>query len=65
VRTLALGLLLLLASAAHAQGCDQCREAIGQTPPRTQQAYRRAITVLVLAGTTIFAGTILALKRFR
>jgi hypothetical protein len=65
VRALTLALLLVFTAAAHPQGCDQCREAIGQTPPRTQRAYRRAITVLVIAGVAVFGGTLFALKRFR
>ena len=54
-----------LASPAHAQGCSQCAEAVGQTPIRTQTAYRRAIIVLVLAGSTVFTGALIALRRFR
>ncbi len=62
-----LGLLLPLCSAilAHAQGCSQCREAVGQTPARTQRAYRRAITLMTFAGGTIFVGSIVAFRRFR
>jgi hypothetical protein len=55
----------LSAMPATGQGCSQCREAIGQTPARTQAAYRRAILVLVGAGATIFTGVVVALRRFR
>jgi len=58
-------LALCLAIPAHAQGCSQCAEAVGQTPIRTQTAYRRAIVVLVLAGSTVFGSALIALRRFR
>jgi hypothetical protein len=70
-RNLRIALLLLLvlafasAKPAPAQGCAQCRETLGQTPIRTQLAYRRAITVLVVAGATIFTASFIALKKFR
>ena len=63
---LLLALVLLLGSlSAEAQGCSQCREAVGQTPARTQQAYRRGIIVLVLAGAGVFGMSLLAIRRFR
>ena len=49
----------------HAQGCSQCREAVGQTPARTQAAYRRAIALMVVAGSSIFTAALFTLKRFR
>ncbi len=59
-------LLLLGGSvAAHAQGCSQCRETVGQTPARTQQAYRRGIEVMVVSGAAVFAGGVAAMRRFR
>ena len=57
--------LLFPPTAAHPQGCAQCRESLGQTPIRTQQAYRRAITLMVLAGTTVFTASFIALRRYR
>jgi hypothetical protein len=50
---------------AHAQGCSQCREAVGETPAATRAAYRRAIIVMVAAGTTIFAAALITFRRFR
>ena len=70
-QNLRISLLLLFviafapAKSAHPQGCAQCRETLGQTPIRTQQAYRRAITLMVLAGATVFTASFIALKRFR
>jgi len=62
-------LLLMLAGAGapgvHAQGCSQCREAVGETPAATQAAYRRAIAVMVAAGTTVFAAALVTFRRFR
>jgi len=56
---------LSLAVPAHSQGCSQCRDAVGQTPAQTQTAYRRAITLMVVAGATVFAAGMVTLKRFR
>ena len=50
---------------ASAQGCSQCGEAVGQTPARTQGAYRKAILVLMFAGGGVFTAALVALKRFR
>ena len=58
-------LLLALSPKARAQGCDQCREAVGQTPIRTQTAYRRAIVLMVLAGSTVFTAALVTLRRYR
>ena len=58
-------LALLLPATAHSQGCSQCRETIGQTPAKTQTAYRRAIVLLVVAGGGVFGAALVALKRFR
>jgi hypothetical protein len=57
--------VLLAAPAAHAQGCSQCREAVGETPAATRAAYRRAIIVMVAAGTTVFAAALVTFRRFR
>ena len=63
--TIFLALCLLLPIPAHSQGCTQCRETMGQTPARTQSAYRRAITLMTVAGSTVFLASLFALKRFR
>jgi hypothetical protein len=58
-------LLLALAMVpAGAQGCSQCREAVGQTPARTQAAYRRGIVVLMVAGLSVFGAGLVAIRRF-
>ena len=62
---LILALVLLTTIQAHPQGCSQCRETIGQTPARTQSAYRKAIVVLVIAGTGLFTASVLVMRRFR
>ena len=49
----------------RAQGCSQCREAVGETPAATQAAYRRAIGVMVAAGATVFAAALVTFRRFR
>jgi hypothetical protein len=54
-----------LAPEARGQGCSQCREAVGQPPARTQQAYRRGIEVIVLAAGGVCAATVLVARRFR
>jgi hypothetical protein len=58
-------LFLTLPIHAHAQGCDQCRESVGQTSASTQQAYRRGILVLIIATTTVFAAVGIVMRRFR
>ena len=58
-------LFAVLTVSSYGQGCSQCREAVGQTPARTQQAYRRGIAVLMVAGIALFAGTIAGVRRFR
>ena len=55
----------LLPASAHAQGCSQCADQMRATPARLQNAYRRAILVLVLAGGGVFTGAVLTLRRFR
>ena len=64
-----IALILFLAPAftlpAGAQGCSQCHDAVGQTPVQTQTAYRRAISLMVAAGATVFAAGVVTLKRFR
>jgi hypothetical protein len=62
---LTFALLLAASPQAHAQGCSQCRDAVGETPAATQAAYRRAIIVMVAAGTTIFAAALITFRRFR
>jgi len=63
--TMGLFLAVCLAHPAHSQGCSQCREAVGQTPARTQTAYRRGILIMVSAGATVFAAGLITLRRFR
>jgi hypothetical protein len=58
-------LLFLLPAPAQSQGCAQCRDSLAQTPARTQQAYRRAITLMVVAGAGVFTASVLLLRRFR
>ena len=62
---LALMLMMACAGTARAQGCSECREQVGQSPARTQTAYRRAITLMVVAGGGIFAAGVVAMRRFR
>ena len=57
--------VLLGADGAFGQGCSQCRESVGQTPLKTQQAYRRGIAVMVVAGAAVFAGTLVGVRKFR
>jgi hypothetical protein len=59
------GALLICASAAHAQGCAQCRDNVQGTPLPVQQAYRLAIELLAISGITVFAGGVLLLRRYR
>ncbi len=67
LRRLALLALFFTAGAipGHPQGCNECRETIGQTPARTQSAYRRAILLMVVASGTIFTAGVVILRRFR
>ena len=66
MRRLAPAILLLgLCIPAHPQGCSQCREAVGQTPARTQTAYRRGILLMVLSGATVFSVAVFTLRRYR
>ena len=58
-------IVIFSATPASAQGCSQCAQAVGQTPPATRAAYRRAIAVMVLAGTGVFTAGVLTLRRFR
>jgi hypothetical protein len=57
--------LLSLPASSRAQGCTQCRDNLASTPPRTQAAYRHAIELLAATAATLFAGTVLLLKRPR
>lgn len=55
----------LLATPVHAQGCSQCADQLRATPARVQNAYRRAIILMVLAGGGVFTAAVLTLRRFR
>jgi predicted RecA/RadA family phage recombinase len=67
MKRLLLGAMLSIAisAAAHGQGCSQCRDQVGQTPQRTQQAYRRGIVVLIAAVGVICGATVLVARRYR
>jgi hypothetical protein len=67
MRWLCLVLLLtgISAGTAHAQGCSQCREAVGQQPVATQKAYRDGILVLLGAVAAVCGATLLVVRRFR
>lgn len=65
MRLLFLAALLAITPVAHAQGCTQCRDNTAATPPKTQAAYRHAIILLVVTAGTLFAGTVVLLKRAR
>ena len=54
---------LLSAVPAFAQGCTQCRDNTGATPPATQRAYRHAIILMAGAGCGLFIATLVLLKR--
>jgi hypothetical protein len=60
-----LALALALGGTARAQGCSQCREAVGQTPNATQRAYRHGIEVLVAAAVCVCGATAVVVRRFR
>jgi F0F1-type ATP synthase membrane subunit c/vacuolar-type H+-ATPase subunit K len=62
---LGIALGLALCGSAGGQGCSQCRESVGQTPERTQRAYRRAIVVMVVAAGCVCGATVMAVRRFR
>ena len=47
------------------EGCAQCRDNAAATPPATQRAYRRAITLLTITASGIFLTTLTILKRQR
>ena len=65
IRKLLLAAMFLTPAAINAQGCSQCRETMGQAPARTQNAYRRAIILMVVAGSSVFGAGLVALRRFR
>jgi hypothetical protein len=56
---------LWLSSRVEAQGCSQCRETVGQTPPAVQAAYRRGIAALMVAGVLVCGSCFLVVRRFR
>ena len=62
---LVLLLCLLSVSYAGAQGCSQCREAVGQSPAAVQRGYRRGILCMVIAAGTLGTASALTLRRFR
>ncbi len=64
-RLLLLIALLTIVPSANPQGCTQCRDNTAATPPRTQAAYRHAIELLAVTAATLFAGTVLLLRRTR
>jgi len=67
IRT-ALGMMLAAAIVtihAHAQGCAQCLDTTQSTPPAVQSAYRHAIYLLVAAASTLFAATLIIIRRNR
>ena len=53
------------AATASAQGCSQCREQVGQTPARQQQAYRKAIVTMVAAAAAVFIAGAFTIRKFR
>jgi hypothetical protein len=55
----------VLMGSAYGQGCNQCRESVGQTPLRTQAAYRHGIEVMVAAAACVCGATVLVARRFR
>ena len=63
--SLPLAATLLAPTPTHAQGCTQCRDNAAATPPATQRAYRRAITLLTVTASGIFLATITVLKQHR
>ena len=62
---LILFMAICVSTAAHAQGCAQCRDSMQATPPRVQDAYRHAIELLALSGLAVFTGGALLLRRYR
>jgi hypothetical protein len=57
--------LLLGVTAAYGQGCAQCRDNTAAAPPAAQRAYRRAIVMMMVAGSGVFLGTVWMLRRQR
>jgi hypothetical protein len=64
-RLFLLCIMLLSPIVALSQGCTQCKDNAASTPPQTQAAYRHAITLLIIAAGSVFAGTVVLLKRSR
>ena len=60
---LALTLALPLSAPLRAQGCAQCRDNMQATPPSVQRAYRHAIELFAVTGSTIFLGGLTLLRR--
>ena len=65
VHVLLLALILLVSGPVRAQGCAQCRDNAGGTPPVTQRAYRHAIILLTVAASGFFLATATMLRRNR
>ncbi len=67
LRTTAAVAVLLLAPAvpARPQGCAQCRDNTAATPPKTQAAYRHAITLIIATASSIFAASVFMLRKPR
>ena len=57
--------VLLIGTAAYGQGCSQFRDSTAATPPVTQRAYRRAISLMMVGGGGVFLGTVWMLRRQR
>ena len=57
--------ILSLTPAAHPQACAQCLDNTAASPPATQRAYRRAILLLALTASGLFATTLIIFKRHR
>jgi hypothetical protein len=55
----------LITTHARAQGCAQCLDSTGSTPPTVQAAYRHAIILLITAAIAFFTATIIIMRRNR